>query len=290
MATAFPFNISAFDFDLPLFASIRPHAILLASSAVVAYASLLVFRYRNRNDASIKRPSLFTAFEQAVFSPKLVQDEDEAQHYPELDSLSNFHYATTSPLKIRPYKPKYHLTMGLQNNPANDLIVMDKNYVSRLALRRRILQTHINTVIGYLPEAASAVQEFYTYIFSHHLPSRFPTMFSLSPSGTLCNNNLTQQCAPVAPPSTAMALKTLAENVEDDFIFLLPDPQEEGTWRAVAFDVLFPSGFDMSEKLGWPMKQIHKPIPGIEAKLGLSINRFFGKLKPGVENGTKRVN
>lgn len=143
-------------------------------------------------------------------------------------------------------------------------------------------------MLGHLPTAASAVQEFYSFLLTTYLPYRYPTHFSLTPSGTLLHNHVTTQTHPVVPPSTRSALKTLGENLDDDFILLQPDA--EGVYRVGAFVMCFPSGFEMSEKLGWPMSQIHEQVPGLESRLGTSIERFFGKLQPGVNSGVRRLN
>jgi hypothetical protein len=33
--------------------------------------------------------------------------------YLTIEALQNFDWKTTEPIKIRPFKPKYHLTMGM---------------------------------------------------------------------------------------------------------------------------------------------------------------------------------
>ncbi|KAA8576691.1 hypothetical protein EYC84_006768 [Monilinia fructicola] len=49
--------------------------------------------------------------------------------------LPNFDWHTTEPLKIRPFKPVYHMTMGLQSCSPSELIEMDRTYVDRLAIQ-----------------------------------------------------------------------------------------------------------------------------------------------------------
>ena len=36
-----------------------------------------------------------------------------APEFPTIESLEGFDWKTTEPIKIRPFKPKYHLTMGM---------------------------------------------------------------------------------------------------------------------------------------------------------------------------------
>jgi hypothetical protein len=177
---------------------------------------------------------------------------------------------------------------GIQANHPNDLILLDSTYRSRLAYRRHLLRTHPAETYGHLPAASWAVSEFYTYIVSHHLPTRFPQHFSKSPSGTLVQNHTTTNTYPIISQSAPNALRALGENLDEDFVFLLPG--DDGTWRVSAFVVCFPSGFNLAEKLGWVLGDVHSPVPGLEQKLEKSLERFFTKLAPGVENGVRRVN
>ena len=170
----------------------------------------------------------------------------------------------------------------------NDLILLDNSYRRRLAYRRHLLASNPSEAYGHLPNASYAASEFYTYIFSEHLPTRFPRQFSKSPSGTLVQNHTTTNTYPIVPQSARNALRALGENLDEDFVFLLPS--DDGSWIVSAFVVCFPNGFSLGEKLGWKVGDVHAPVPDFKAKLGKSLERFLGKLRPGVENGVQRVN
>ncbi|KAF8541644.1 hypothetical protein BDD12DRAFT_828640 [Trichophaea hybrida] len=254
------------------------HAVVVALGGCLVYLSFL----SRKRIASLPSPGDVIIEEQK-------SEEIPSSLRPELEPLPNFNYATTAPKKIRPYKPKFHLTMGIQSNHPNDLILLDRTYRSRLAYRRHLLQTHPTETYGHLPAASWAVSEFYTYIISQHLPTRFPQHFSKSPSGTLVQNHTTTNTYPIISQSAPNALRALGENLDEDFVFLLPG--DDGIWRVSAFVVCFPNGFNLGEKLGWALGDIHSPaVPGLEQKLGKSLERFFTKLQPGVENGVRRVN
>ncbi|KAI5818080.1 hypothetical protein BZA77DRAFT_343188 [Pyronema omphalodes] len=245
----------------------------LMHAAAVALGGSIVYYSFNRKRIAGNNDSLLPATEKK--KPAI------------LEPLHNFNYQTTPPITIRPYKPIYHLNMGIQSLSPNELIMLDRNYRMRLAKRRHLMRTHHNTT-GCLPHASWAVNEFYTYLISNHLPTRFPTVFSKSPSGTLVLNQTTSDTYPVIPQSSQNALTALGENLDEDFVFLVPDA--EGVYRVGAFVMCFPNGFDMSTKLGATMEEIHKPVPELQAKLGKSIERHFARMTPGVENGVKRTN
>jgi len=45
-------------------------------------------------------------------APSLKQQKDESAAKSMITPLLDFNWKTTEPLQLRPFKPKYHLTMG----------------------------------------------------------------------------------------------------------------------------------------------------------------------------------
>jgi len=101
-------------------------------------------------------------------------------------------------------------------------------------------------------------------------------------------NHTSTNTYPIVPQSAPNALRALGENLDEDFVFLLPS--DDGDWTVSAFVVCFPNGFGLGEKLGWKMGDMHAPVPEFRAKLGKSLERFLTKLPRGVEHGVQRVN
>ncbi|PSS12800.1 hypothetical protein M430DRAFT_124428 [Amorphotheca resinae ATCC 22711] len=216
-----------------------------------------------------------------ISQPAQASDEKTKDPTTEIIPLPDFDWRTTEPLKIRPFKPKYHLTMGLTNCPPSELIEIDKNYVDRLTLRKQIMQEHQSTVLQAQPIIQPAINELYTYLTSIYLPQRFPTIFQLSPGGQQLHNLATSCTLPLEPPADPIqTLALLGANLEDDFLFLLPADDGDG-YVLRGFVTCFPSGFDTREKLGLKLREIHKPVPGYKEKLELSMDRFFDRLEVG---------
>ena len=65
---------------------------------------------------------------------------------------------------------------------------------------------------------------------------------------------------------------------EPDFLLLKPD---EGHMRLVAACVCFPSSWDLAEKIGRPIEDIHGIVPGLNEAIGNQIHTFLAKLRPG---------
>ncbi|KAF2745200.1 hypothetical protein M011DRAFT_479350 [Sporormia fimetaria CBS 119925] len=215
--------------------------------------------------------------------------QDAEATYYQIEPLHNFDLETTEPEKLRPFKPKYFLTMAIQNTTMSDLVAKDKTYKERIALRRHLLQTQKDDVLAYTlnPEIWPAVQEFYIWIVGTYLPQRFPTLYTLTPQGLV--NKVTNETLPLSPSSIDTALEILGAHIDDDFLFLLPEPcttqvQDESAqpkYRLEAFITCFPSGFRTRLKLGLNLAGIHGPVPSYKAKLEKSMDKFFATLPAG---------
>ncbi|KAL2003605.1 hypothetical protein VTN02DRAFT_3151 [Thermoascus thermophilus] len=245
----------------------------------------------------------------------------EAPGFPPVEPLKDFDWKTAEPLKYRPFKPKYHLTMALSTLDPSELIPMDKTYKERLALRRALLEEYHDTVVAVNDDSdqrvRAAVCELYAFLMGTYLPGRYPTMFQLHRAGHATGHAAMQlqnlvtgeawsvEPSPEAP--TIRALETLIQVVDEEFLILLPEPEEkekarhggeakkeeeeeEGgpKYRLEAFATCFPSGFDPRKKLGHRLAKIHEPVPGYREKLEKSMDRFFEKLEVG--KYVKRVN
>lgn len=138
-----------------------------------------------------------------------------------VEPMTAFQWAEKEPLKFRPFKPVYHITMALQNSSPSELIVMDRNYMDRIHDRRQLMTQHPSIVLGAIPQGKAAVHEFYSYLVSDYLPHRYPDMFSLSDDGKEFRNQVTRASFPALPPDDPIeALRTIGETVDDDMFLL----------------------------------------------------------------------
>ncbi|KAF9870641.1 hypothetical protein CkaCkLH20_11947 [Colletotrichum karsti] len=239
----------------------------------LAIALLLIWRWKGRR---------FGKLTSGGFAQEEKFDEKVS-----VEPLRDFDWQQTPPAKHRPFKPVYHITMG-KSKPSCSLHVdseVNFNYLNRVTERRQTIQQNMPTVLGAVPEGIPALHETWSYLLGDYLPTRYPTMFSLSEDGQTFHNNVTKTSLPLTPPEDPnKALQAIGETVEDDIFLLVETPEGH---RAVAFVCCHPAGFDPSDKLGKLLKDIHTPVPSYE-KIGASMERFFSRLQVG--KSVKRMN
>jgi hypothetical protein len=182
---------------------------------------------------------------------------------------------------------------ALENISLSDIVAMDNTYASRMQIRRSIMDEHPEATVQCSPVCEPAVLELHDWIFRSYLPTRFPKTYKLraGPEEGLLNT-ANDKTIPLQPSTAQEALRHLGENVDTDFLLLLPSSTSSDNeiliYHLQAFVVCFPSGFSLRQKLGMPLAEIHAPVPGYKAKLEKSMDRFFARLECG--KAVKRSN
>ncbi|KAJ2901221.1 hypothetical protein MKZ38_002127 [Zalerion maritima] len=206
-----------------------------------------------------------------------------------IEPLSNFDWKAAQPMQIRHFKPIYYISMAISNSTPSEFITMDSEYLSRINLRRETIASKGSLVHGLTPDGQPAVQELYSFLLKDYLPSRFSSIFSMSPDGKTFNNSISGTKFPVSPFSASLseekedpyvlALRNLGEIIDEDIFMLQEMPGGQGH-KCVVFVCCFPNGFDPSSKLGKSLEEIHEPVPHYE-KIGPSMERHFRRMEVG---------
>ena len=229
-----------------------------------------------------------------------------ARPVEDIQSLRAFDYRAVDPIRYRPFEKKQHVAMGMlhlmsqssyfphsdmfigiKKSCKQDWIRIDRNYLERTALRKTLLAEHPEICVGTSEKANPAVRELYEEVVLDLLPKRFPTMFRIT--GDVFHNlvNGTQHRISSALLDHASMLRHLAENVEEDFYFMVPDAQHEFVLQG--FVACFPQGLLPSAKVGMSVSEIHKPVPGYEGRLKKGVNRCFERMERGQSVGRLNV-
>ncbi|KAF5624809.1 uncharacterized protein FTJAE_10156 [Fusarium tjaetaba] len=217
------------------------------------------------------------------YAPKTSLPQDTHHHHQELTSdyndiepLKDFDLKTAEPVQTRPWKPKYHLTMGLEKCTFSDIMPIDKTLEKRLALRRKIVTEHSNMVIASESCSEAAVKEFYEWMVKTYLPRRYPSLYRLE--GDMLVGPASTEL-PLDPPNDAnKILRLLAENVDAELFFL---KRQGDTYVAKALILCYAFSFNPSLKLNKTLAEIHGPVPGYKEKLERPMNRYFTSLPKG---------
>jgi hypothetical protein len=173
------------------------------------------------------------------------------------------------------------MTMSLESITLADLIAMDNTFTSRCQIRKELVQKERHEVLACNATAIPAVLELYDWLTEKYLSARFPSVYTKT--GTGLRNNITGDVMPLHTSNAEDALRLMGENIDDEFLILLPSQQEEdeGKYRLEAFINCFPSGFNTRAKLGHLLAHIHRPVPGYAQKLEKSMDRFFANMPVG---------
>ncbi|KAL4916285.1 hypothetical protein BDW62DRAFT_106829 [Aspergillus aurantiobrunneus] len=219
----------------------------------------IYIRSKRNTDNGIKTPTPTTETKTNAGSPSC---------FP-ITPLPEFNWETTEPLVLRPFKPKYHLTMGITTLNPSDLIPMDKTYLSRLSLRKQLLSEYTDIVRAVNiqshdprqnSEVRDALCEWYAFVMGEYLPRRYPRMFRLvsgsgmtngdgekkREQGTLIESLVTRLKAPVDPGELMRSFSGNATYDGEDPIGrtkkeLLHLCDTLGTWIDEDFLILLPS-------------------------------------------------
>ena len=68
-------------------------------------------------------------------------------------------------------------------------------------------------------------------------------------------------------------METAARLAMEDFNILVKD-LEMGEYLLMASATLFPAGWQLQERIGTSMANLHSPVPGWQEKLGGTVNRY----------------
>ncbi|MEH6403291.1 MAG: DUF3445 domain-containing protein [Sneathiella sp.] len=162
-----------------------------------------------------------------------------------------------------PYFPiddtDFKITMGLQALREAPWMEIDENYKSDTALKNDLLTHKRSSVLAALDQSLDAQARVLKLIekeFSDHYP----------------------RYEPAAPRPDNSPLATAASMVQEDLVLM---QRIEGKIILSAACVCFPSGWNLIDKMGLEMQDIHMPVPGLNDRIGKSIDRFLEKLVPG---------
>jgi len=152
----------------------------------------------------------------------------------------------------------YKISLGLRPLKTEPWLDIDKHYETETKLKRQLFQSEFNAVFATTGTAEKSEEKVLSLV-EKSLASDYPDLV---------------QTMPVALDSP---LARAASLVQEDLILMQQDGDE---YILAAAAVCFPSGWNLTEKIGQNLHDIHVPVPGLNSAIGGSIERFFQNLKP----------
>lgn len=164
------------------------------------------------------------------------------------------------------------LRMGVAAIPARDWFELGDDYAAQMAEKERLLAARHADVYQALPEAEAPARELLAAVARWCVETR-PDRFTREGAALRCPGGRT------VPLEGAPPLETAARLVQEDLCLLQADAA--GTPILTGACLCFPSRWRLAEKIGRPMLAIHAPVPGLNPKIGATIDRFLAGLKAG---------
>lgn len=163
------------------------------------------------------------------------------------------------------------LRMGLAAIPPAAWFEIDGDYAVQMAEKEALLATRRDAVFAALPSADAAAAEVLESVRAWL--AAFRGDFRCVDAVVRCPDGRRVALAGEPPLLAASRL------VQEDLVLLQPDPG--GRLVLSAASLCFPSRWTLAEKLGRPMLAIHAPVPGLNDRLGATIDRLLLGLKRG---------
>ncbi|MBO6825173.1 MAG: DUF3445 domain-containing protein [Sneathiella sp.] len=153
----------------------------------------------------------------------------------------------------------FRFSMGLKPVRNRSWLDTDDHYASDIKLKTELLERYKDAVFAENPHTEAAAEDI-LQIVTEELAAAHPH---------------------VTPPpcEEGNPLLKAALMVQEDLVLM--QQGEGGGYDLTAASVSFPTGWNLSEKIGRPMWEIHNPVPDLNPAIGNSIDKFFQNMKPG---------
>ena len=156
--------------------------------------------------------------------------------------------------------------MGLRALDINQWLEIDDSYGIDIQQKKSLFQQHPQQVFATTPDGLDGSIETLELV-SEHLQRLNPEL----------------QTEPV--DSALHPLHSAGLLTQEDLCVM---SRIDGQWKLTAASVCFPSRWDLTEKIGASLREIHAPVPHYEERIGQATDTMFDKFE--VERPVWRIN
>ncbi|KIJ60634.1 hypothetical protein HYDPIDRAFT_98330 [Hydnomerulius pinastri MD-312] len=208
-----------------------------------------------------------------ALSSKSLPDYAELTGFPAPIPIYDFDVDSAKPRPYRPFRWEYHQNMSLKKLEPDWWIELESTYRERIAQRKKLYVEHGKLVIDELPGSQEAQRELVEMVIQY-ICQRYPNQFQYNNwTGVFSNNILGIE----VDINTVHPLVFLLDHVPEDFLITQEDP-ETGLYVLRAAVSCSAVGWNIGQKMGRPLHQIHGPVPDYKEKMAFSMDRFFSKM------------
>ncbi|WP_406720941.1 DUF3445 domain-containing protein [Thioclava litoralis] len=169
--------------------------------------------------------------------------------------------------------PRTHRLPGIVPLAIEDWLEVDDAYAAQMALREDLIAHHEDQVHALLPQAGLAAQELLAMVL-RLLPAKG---YRVEAGHVICPDGRLVTPDPDAP------LLTLGRLTQNDFCLMQNGMQNgpEGEHILTGAILCFPAGWSLVEKIGHPMRRIHRPVAIYTEDLAKRVQRLLDGVQPG---------
>ena len=162
--------------------------------------------------------------------------------------------------------------MGLSSIPPSEWIKYDHDYSKRIYEKKYLINEQRDRVIQSIKGSEAAQHELLNEIILF-IEKYQSDLFSVN--ANLISSYQDRQIYNLSEYKST-PLELISYLAIDDFCLL---EEYNDDYRLVAASVCSPTYWELSEKIGRPMREVHAPIVSLEEKIGRMIRYFFTNLK-----------
>jgi Protein of unknown function (DUF3445) len=154
---------------------------------------------------------------------------------------------------------------------------LESTYKERVAQRQDLFRRHGRLIIDSLPGSELASRELVQTVIAF-LTARYPNLFAMDKKTGIFENRILGTSQKVlfegsAEESRAMEpLMFLLNNVPEDFAITQKD-EDTGKYHFRAGVICSAVGWNLAEKIGKPLHEVHGPVPFYDKTLRHSMDR-----------------
>lgn len=154
----------------------------------------------------------------------------------------------------------HRFTLGLQ--PIREAEWLHRPTIAEMQRKRELLDGEERPgVLDALSSSEAAQAELWTLVEAH------------------ASDHFDDAAPNAGPPLGELPIERAGRLVAEDL--LLMERRPASGWHLTAGCLCFPSRWALADKLGRRMRDIHEPVPGLNARIGPQIENFFDRLAPG---------